>query len=60
MSRISMHPSGRPRAAFSLIELLIVITILGILAAFVVPRYGAASDEALDSALASQLRAFSR
>jgi prepilin-type N-terminal cleavage/methylation domain-containing protein len=42
--------------AFSLIELLIVIVILGILAAIIIPQVAGASVEAVKSALKSQLQ----
>jgi len=44
------------RAAFTLVEILIVVIILGILAAIVVPQFTAASDDAKESALASDLQ----
>lgn len=42
--------------AFSLIELLIVLAILGILAALVVPKYSDATDEAYESTVKRQLQ----
>lgn len=47
------------RNAFTLIELLIVVVILGILAAIVVPQFSNASDSAVKSALKSQLQTIS-
>ena len=47
------------RNAFTLIELLIVVVILGILAAIVVPQFSNASDSAIKSALKSQLQTIS-
>lgn len=44
---------------FTLVELLIVIVVLGILAAVVVPQFSSASDQATKSALSSQLRTVS-
>jgi len=42
--------------AFTLIEILIVITILGILAAIVIPRFTTASDSARTNALRSEMQ----
>jgi general secretion pathway protein G len=44
------------RRAFTLIELLIVVSVLAILAAIVVPRFSSAGDHATSGALATQLR----
>lgn len=44
------------RNAFTLVELLIVVVILGILAAVVIPQFSNASDSAVKSALKSQLQ----
>lgn len=41
-----MHRSHRRRSAFSLMELLAVVTILGIIAAIIVPRVTTSSDAA--------------
>ena len=41
---------------FTLVELLIVVIILGILAAIVIPQFGAASDDARLSTLTSDLQ----
>jgi prepilin-type N-terminal cleavage/methylation domain-containing protein len=45
----------RKQLAFTLVEILIVVIILGILAAIVVPRFANASKDAKRAALASQL-----
>jgi len=44
--------SGRRRQAFTLLELLIVVTILGIVAAIIVPRYVVSAGEAKRNACA--------
>jgi general secretion pathway protein G len=44
------------RKGFTLIEILIVVIILGILAAIVIPQFTSASDDARRSSLASQLQ----
>ena len=49
----------RRLTGFTLVELLIVIVVLGILAAIVVPQFSSASDSAMKSSLSSQLRTIS-
>ena len=44
------------RKGFTLVEILIVVIILGILAAVVIPQFTEASNDARDSALASDLQ----
>jgi general secretion pathway protein G len=46
---------NRKNPAFTLVEILIVVIILGILAAIVIPRFANASKETRRAALASQL-----
>ena len=50
--------SARTRSAsgFTLVEILIVVVILGILAAIVIPQFTNASDSAKGSSLTSQLQ----
>ncbi len=50
------HRSARARQAFTLIEILIVVVILGILAAIVIPQFTDASQEAMESSLLTQLQ----
>jgi len=49
------YPKHRNQAGFTLVELLIVAIILAILAAIVVPQFASSTDDALDSALKSNL-----
>lgn len=46
----------RVRTAFTLVEILIVVVILGILAAIVIPQFTSASEDAQISAVQSQLQ----
>ncbi|MBT8485399.1 MAG: prepilin-type N-terminal cleavage/methylation domain-containing protein [Phycisphaerales bacterium] len=45
-----------PKRAFTLIEILIVVVILGILAAIVIPQFTDASEDAMLSSVRSQLQ----
>jgi general secretion pathway protein G len=56
MRKNQNHRDRAVLRAFTLIELLIVITILGILAAIVVPRFSDASHTAKENALKDDLR----
>ena len=53
---MSFHISRRVRQGFTLIEILIVVVILGILAAIVIPQFTDAAGEASRSNLQSQLQ----
>ena len=46
----------RAKSGFTLVEILIVVVILGILAAIVIPQFTSASTEAKESALVSNLQ----
>ncbi len=47
---------NRIRRAFTLIEILIVVVILGILAAIVIPQFTDASQQAMESSVVTQLQ----
>src|SRR5437762_6289366 len=53
--RISVPKTIRKISAFPLVEILIVVVILGILAAIIIPRFANASKDAKRAALSSQL-----
>lgn len=51
-----MKKYGRSKSGFTLVEILIVVIILGILAAIVIPQFTEASNEARQSSLESNLQ----
>jgi prepilin-type N-terminal cleavage/methylation domain-containing protein len=50
------HPKRRRGGAFTLVEILIVVIILGILASIVIPHFANASEQAKKSSLVSTLQ----
>ncbi|MEM9295865.1 MAG: type II secretion system protein [Planctomycetota bacterium] len=55
-----MRPHANPRRAFTLIEMVIVIAVLGIIAAIVIPRFGMAQDESTHTAAEQSVSAVQR
>ena len=56
MKAVQLHPPGSRRRAFTLIEILIVVVILGIIAAIVVPQFSNATHVARENTLKDVLR----
>jgi prepilin-type N-terminal cleavage/methylation domain-containing protein len=56
MSTVHTHTTGENRRAFTLIELLTVIAIIGILAAILIPTVGAVRSSAHQASCAGNLR----
>jgi type II secretion system protein G len=56
MNTLTKTTTNSIRRGFTLIEILIVVVILGILAAVVVPQFTNAADDANDAAVRSQLQ----
>lgn len=51
--------SARPsRRAFTLVEILVVVVVLGVLAAIVIPSFASASQEAMQTAFAVEIRQY--
>jgi general secretion pathway protein G len=53
--RTSKKASNHYRSAFTLVELLLVLVILGILAAIVIPRFAGRSEQAKEQAAVTQI-----
>jgi prepilin-type N-terminal cleavage/methylation domain-containing protein len=51
-----MYAMKRPRRAFTLIELLIVVVIIGILAAIAIPKFANTKGRAYETAMKSDLK----
>ena len=49
------HPLSTRRRAFTLVEILVVVVILGILAAIVIPQFSTAAQDSKESALQQDL-----
>ena len=49
------HSRNRPEAGFTLVEILVVVVLLGVLAALVIPQFSNATSDASASTLKSQL-----
>ncbi|MDF1808737.1 MAG: type II secretion system protein [Phycisphaerales bacterium] len=55
---MSITSNNRTRSGFTLVEILIVVVILGILAAVVVPRFAGATEDARIGAFISSLKTY--
>ena len=53
---MKLHKARSSRAGFTLIEILIVVVILGILAAIIMPRFNSASQQTNDSSVERTLQ----
>jgi general secretion pathway protein G len=53
---LNTAPSARRAYAFTLVEVLIVVMLLAVLAMIAIPRFSSASDQARESALATDLQ----
>lgn len=53
---MSIQPTARSRRAFTLVEILIVVVILGILAAIISPQFANTALESRETAVRSQLQ----
>jgi general secretion pathway protein G len=57
--RLSQNRRSNRRSAFTLVELLLVLVILGILAAIVIPKFAGRSEQAKETAATTQISSFS-
>jgi general secretion pathway protein G len=53
--KLAVHNQVRRKAGFTLVELLLVLTILGILAALVIPKFSGRTEQARNSAAQTQI-----
>jgi prepilin-type N-terminal cleavage/methylation domain-containing protein len=60
VSRLNSLELTRNRGGFTLVEILIVVVILGILAALVVPQFASATDEARQGTFVSDIRSIAQ
>lgn len=59
MRLTDMKTTGRKKKGFTLVELLLVLVILGVLAAIVVPKFSGRTDDARKTAAQTQISNFS-
>lgn len=57
---VSDAPRYNPSAGFTLVEILIVVVILGVLAAIVIPQFASASESSRKSAFVAELNEFAK
>jgi type IV pilus assembly protein PilA len=60
MKTSSPRPPPRPRAAFTLVEIMIVVVIIGLLAAMAIPAFKRVQESSQNSRFISDLRTFAQ
>ena len=60
MKTLSSHPPPRHRAAFTLVEIMIVVVIIGLLAAMAIPHFQRVQQGSQNSRFVSDLRTFAQ